>query len=123
MRQYIFVTVICFFLSADVIGQTVSEGRRNISFNSGWLFSKGTENAVTPDKTSLGWQAVQLPHTWNDKDVLADGERGYYRGIGWYKKNFHFYPEEGKKYFLRFEGVNQIAEVFVNGQPAGKHIG
>lgn len=123
MRQFIFIFVICFSLGMDVIGQTVGEGRQKISFNSGWLFSKGDVDAFLPDKVTLGWQSVQFPHTWNDKDVLADGERGYYRGIGWYKKNFYLYPEEGKRYFLRFEGVNQEAEIFVNGETAGKHIG
>lgn len=29
----------------------------------------------------------------------------------------------GRRYFLRFEGVNQTAEVFVNGKPAGEHTG
>lgn len=123
IRQFIFIFVICFSLGMDVIGQTTGEGRQKISFNSGWLFSKGDVDAFLPDKVTLGWQPVQFPHTWNDKDVLADGERGYYRGIGWYKKNFYLYPEEEKRYFLRFEGVNQEAEIFVNGETAGKHIG
>lgn len=123
MRQLILIVVICLSLGVDVVGQTVGEGRQKISFNSGWLFSKGDKDASLPDKVTLGWQSVQFPHTWNDKDVLADGERGYYRGIGWYKKNFNLQPEEGRRYFLRFEGVNQEAEIFVNGKSAGKHIG
>lgn len=123
MRQFIFIFGICFSLVTNVVGQTVVEGRQKISFNSGWLFSKGDTDTSLPDRVTLGWQSVQFPHTWNDKDVLADGERGYYRGIGWYKKNFRLQPEEGKKYFLRFEGVNQEAEIFVNGKIAGKHIG
>lgn len=55
--------------------------------------------------------------------MLADGQRGYYRGVGWYKKRFRLVPEGGRRYFLRFEGVNQTAEVFVNGKPAGEHTG
>lgn len=104
-------------------GQSTDGGRCQISFNSGWLFSKNEADAALPDRTTAGWQAVQLPHTWNDKDVLADGQRGYYRGVGWYKKRFRLVPEKGKRYFLRFEGVNQTAEVFVNGKPAGEHTG
>ncbi|RNC63654.1 glycoside hydrolase family 2 TIM barrel-domain containing protein [Proteiniphilum sp. X52] len=122
-RQCVFIFGICFSLVTNIVGQTAVEGRQKISFNSGWLFSKGDRDASLPDRATLGWQSVQFPHTWNDKDVLADGERGYYRGIGWYKKNFRLQPEEGKKYFLRFEGVNQEAEIFVNGKAAGKHIG
>lgn len=104
-------------------GQSADGGRCQISFNSGWLFSKNGADAALPDRTTAGWQAVQLPHTWNDKDVLADGQRGYYRGVGWYKKRFRLVPEGGRRYFLRFEGVNQTAEVFVNGKPAGEHTG
>lgn len=104
-------------------GQSTDGGRCQISFNSGWLFSKNEADAALPDRTTAGWQAVQLPHTWNDKDVLADGQRGYYRGVGWYKKRFRLVPEGGRRYFLRFEGVNQTAEVFVNGKPAGEHTG
>ena len=74
-------------------GQSVDGGRCQISFNSGWLFSKNETDAVLPDRTTAGWQAVQLPHTWDDKDVLADGQRGYYRGVGWYKKRFCLVPE------------------------------
>lgn len=112
------------FLFTDAVAQNSTQGRNIVSFNSGWFFHKGDNlNVVSVDFDFLHWQSVQLPHTWNDKDVLADGERGYYRGISWYKKNFDLTPQKDKEYFLRFEGVNQIAEVYVNGKKAGKHIG
>lgn len=125
MKRYVYMFVaILWSCHFAVSAQTRKEGRSKISFNSGWLFKKdGAINAVAPNAETLNWQAVQLPHTWNDKDVLADGKRGYYQGVGWYKKNFQLYPEAGKRYFLQFEGANQVTEVFVNGQSAGKHIG
>ncbi len=123
MRNFLFLLIFVTLTSADVFSQQAQQGRSKISFNSGWLFSKDAADAISPDKTSLNWQAVQLPHTWNDTDVLADGKRGYYQGAAWYKKNFSLTPQANKRYFLRFEGANQIAEVFVNGKPAGKHIG
>lgn len=119
----LFALIYCLPDVASLAGQSADGGRCQISFNSGWLFSKNEADAVLPDRTTAGWQVVQLPHTWNDKDVLADGQRGYYRGVGWYKKRFHLVPEGGRRYFLRFEGVNQTAEVFVNGKPAGEHTG
>jgi beta-galactosidase len=66
---------------------------------------------------------INLPHSWNDKDVLDD-EPGYYRGIGWYKKNLYVDSSfANKNIFLHFEGVNQEASVFVNGKLAGIHLG
>lgn len=124
MRKHICIVVILLLCYGVIDAQNHKEGRSKISFNSGWLFFKGNvENTVLPNTQTSNWQTVQLPHTWNDKDVLADGQRGYYRGIGWYKKNFVLNPDAEKRYFLQFEGANQVTEVFVNGKFAGKHIG
>ncbi len=106
------------------MGQAEQGGRTSITLNSGWQFAKGdSASVVHPNKRTLNWQTVELPHTWNDKDVLADERRGYYQGIAWYKRWFSLLPETGKRYFLRFEGANQVTEVHVNGKFAGKHIG
>ncbi|MDO4228689.1 MAG: glycoside hydrolase family 2 TIM barrel-domain containing protein [Capnocytophaga sp.] len=124
MRKYIYISTIVILMFGFANAQVTQQGRSKISFNSGWLFMKDSiGDAITPNMATLNWQVVQLPHTWNDKDVLADGKRGYYRNIGWYKKNFRLKPEENKQYYLQFEGANQVAEVFVNGKSAGKHIG
>ena len=64
-----------------------------------------------------------LPHTWNAQDVMDD-EPGYYRGDGWYKKTIYVPANwKEKEVYLYFEGAAQVAEVFVNGKPVGKHIG
>lgn len=98
--------------------------RNSVAFNSGWFFHQGDLAEAASENTNYThWQAVLLPHTWNDKDVLADNKRGYYRGVGWYKRAFNLSPDSAKRYFLRFEGVNQECEVYVNGQLAGSHIG
>lgn len=118
------VMVILFSYKFTLEAQVRSVGRSKVSFDSGWLFQKDSVgDAILPNKDSFKWQSVQLPHTWNDKDVLADGKRGYYRGIAWYKKSFRLVPESERQYFLQFEGSNQVTEVFVNGKFAGKHIG
>lgn len=118
------VMVILFSYKFTLEAQVRSVGRSKVSFDSGWLFQKDSVgDAILPNADSFKWQSVQLPHTWNDKDVLADGKRGYYRGIAWYKKSFRLVPESERQYFLQFEGSNQVTEVFVNGKFAGKHIG
>ncbi len=67
--------------------------------------------------------AVAIPHTWNAQDALS-GKIDYKRGIGNYERKLHIAPEwEGKRLFLRFEGVNSIANVFINGKHIGEHRG
>lgn len=93
---------------------TASAGRLTYSINEHWQFKKGKETS---------WEFVNLPHTWNTADV-ADEAKGYYRGIGFYKKEL--LPDKsasGKQVYIYFEGVNQVAELFVNGKSAGNHIG
>ncbi|WP_255317895.1 glycoside hydrolase family 2 TIM barrel-domain containing protein [Capnocytophaga cynodegmi] len=125
MKRYVcMVMLILFSYKFTLEAQVRSVGRSKVSFDSGWLFQKDSiGDAILPNVDSFNWQPVQLPHTWNDKDVLADGKRGYYRGIAWYKKSFRLVPESERQYFLQFEGSNQVTEVFVNGKFAGKHIG
>ena len=68
-------------------------------------------------------QPVMLPHTWNAQDALS-GKLDYKRGIGNYEKKLLIRNEwKGKRLFLRFEGVNSIANVFINGQHIGEHRG
>jgi len=88
-------------------------GRKTISLNDQWEFNK--ENGPV--------EKVNIPHTWNDKDVLDDVP-GYYRGLGIYKRKLKLDERtKGKDIFLVFNGVAQEAEVLVNGKSAGKHIG
>jgi len=69
------------------------------------------------------WEDVNLPDTWNAEDVMDDTP-GYYRGIGWYQKEI-FIPSswQKKQVYIHFEGVGQVAEVFVNNKSVGSHIG
>ena len=84
--------------------------------NSGWQFVLG-------DKTSENWQTVNIPHTWN-KDDAFDDEKGYHRGVGWYKKQLFFSAESSKlEHYLHFKGVNQETDVYVNGHHIGNHKG
>lgn len=66
---------------------------------------------------------VIVPHTWNAQDALS-GKTDYKRGIGNYEQKLYIQPQwKGKRLFLRFEGVNSIANVFVNGKHLGEHRG
>jgi len=93
------------------------------TINSNWEFHKGDIPGL-PDKKgdNVKWEKISLPHSWNTTDVNQD--TGYYRGIGWYKKTIYAPASwQTKSIYLYFEGANQVAEVYVNGKLAGKHIG
>jgi beta-galactosidase len=101
-----------------------SLGRQSVSFNKSWLFSKDSSaNPSLSASSRLTWTKVSLPHTWNSKDVMDD-QPGYYRGVGWYKNSFASVALPGsKRVYMCFNGVNQEAEVYINGKLAGKHAG
>jgi len=107
------VSVVLFMLW----GMSIFAQRQDILLNNDWNFrfshqvQKGTE------------VRVDLPHTWNAQDALS-GKMDYKRGIGNYEKNLFIRSEwKGKRLFIRFEGVNNIADVFVNRRHIGGHRG
>ena len=91
--------------------------RKDILLNKNWKFRFSHQ----VDKNSS--RRVDLPHTWNTEDALS-GKTDYTRGIGNYEKSLYIEPEwEGKRLFLRFEGANSVANVFVNHRHVGEHRG
>ena len=110
--------------TTDVFSQDFLGHRDNFKLVD-WKFYKGDiHSAESGDKISeQEWQDVTIPHTWNAKDVLTDGDHCY-QGIGWYRSSFNLPSEQkGKRYFIRFEGVCLVADVFVNGVYIGRHKG
>jgi beta-galactosidase len=110
--------------------------------NTGWSFHKGSldpaqATASTPPDT-IQWQQISLPHTWNAQDG-QDGGGNYFRGDGWYRRTVSIKPEmlappapnvpggriqtRPRKVFLKFEGANRRADVYLNGQLVGSHAG
>ena len=101
----------CIFIALNTNGQQA--GRSVISLNDQWEFQKQSGPV----------ERVNLPHTWNSKDVLDDAP-GYYRDLGVYKRKLKLdSTTKGKEIYLVFNGAAQEAEILVNGQSAAKHIG
>jgi len=110
---------ICFSLLL-ILFSANAQDRISSSINSNWQFCKGDTSKATSSKK---WSLVSIPHTWNSEDV-NDEEPGYYRGEGWYKKSIIIPTSwKEKEVYLYFEGVGQVAEVYLNGKFVGKHIG
>ncbi len=101
-----------------------AEPRLRYTINDGWRFSPGgIAFGERPQTRSEGWEPVTIPHTWNATDWLDDVQ-GYRRGIAWYHRPLVLDSSlAGKRLFLQFEGVNQTADVYVNGSYVGSHRG
>lgn len=92
---------------------------------------------IKEDAFALDWnppgelRSIRLPHdamieARHHKECLNHGNTGYYDGGNYHYAKYLTVPEgeNGKKYFLKFEGVYQNSSVYVNHQPAGgRHSG
>ena len=98
-------------------GVAISGSAREIySLNNDWKFFYMDENS------SDNAREVTLPHTWN-LDAFVDN--GAYRQTTANYQRTLFIPNEWKekRLFVRFHGVQNVADVFVNGRHVGAHQG
>ena len=95
---------------------STASAREIYSLNSGWKFFYAEENS------SDNAREIALPHTWNLDAFVGNGT--YLQTSANYQRTL-FVPAEwkGKRLFLRFHGVQSVADVFVNGRHIGEHYG
>ncbi len=109
MKRYI-------LLLLAVVAVFSAEAREIYSLNNEWRFFFKNEN------TGDGARYVTIPHTWN-LDALT-GTRAYTQTIGNYLRDLYIPAEwSDKRLFLRFHGVQSVADVFINGEHIGEHRG
>ena len=106
--------------SAD--NDDVANASGSFALEEGWLFAYDANASMLPSALTIpdsGWMKAEVPHTWQ---AMA-GDPGYV-GVAWYKLEFGA-PREWAEQFVRieFEAVTHTAHVFLNGKPAGEHIG
>ena len=99
------------------LGVVASGSAREIySLNSGWKFFYMEENS------SDNAREVTIPHTWNLDAFVGNGS--YRQTSANYLRNLYIPSEwQGKRLFLRFRGVQSVADVFINGRHVGDHYG
>src|SRR5262249_28330696 len=117
-----------FFTGVLTLVLPASAQRVTLNFNPDWKFIKadpaGAQAVVFND---AGWTNVSAPHTYNDTDTFDDwsirghhGEQNQWGGRTWYRKAFYAPPFfQGKKVYVEFEAVRQVAEVYLNGKLLG----
>ncbi len=110
MKKILVILMLC-------IGVAFSASAREIySLNSGWKFFYTEENS------SDNAREIALPHTWNIDAFVGDG--AYRQTSANYQRTLAVPSEwKGKRLFLRFYGVQSVADVFVNGRHVGDHYG
>ena len=95
-----------------------ARSRTDILLNDGW-----TIRSIFRTQRGTKGVPVTLPHTWNAEYEEGRSDR-YERGTYVYTRNLEI-PEDfaANRYFLYFEGVNSVADVFVQHRSAGSHKG
>lgn len=97
--------------------------RAKTNINNDWQYLEQPTNDVTIALDMEGWEAIDLPHSWNALDA-TDLDPGYRRDASWYQKELVMDDYNSNAiYELYFEGVNIKSEVYVNGTKVGGHTG
>src|ERR1700722_158719 len=105
------------------------EARVTVDLRHGWRFRQGDDLSDVPGAAfdDSQWSRVELPHTWNrlgNEGTERSALTNAVQGVGWYRLRFRAPPSRtAKHYFLQFDGVGAIADVWMNGHYLGKHAG
>jgi len=106
--------------------------------------------AIMPDESDDKWHVLEVPNFWNPIHVWLHGEKyntgskgvsdNYFQkeaarceaytfdykntSVGWYRQWIDLPKNiKNKNIQLSFDAVSKVAEVYINGQKAGSHIG
>jgi beta-galactosidase len=104
------------------------EARRIIPLNSDWRFLPGPAPAAVTAASfdDRAWQSITVPHTWNrlgEYQTTRSPATDNRQGLGWYRLRFTPALARGERAFLQFDGVGNLAEVWLNGRKIGEHAG
>ena len=124
------IAVISSLLCALSTSAQVPGARIDLSLNNNWQSIANDTNQHAydgfeePSFNTAAWQPVNVPHNWDAYEGYRRFHHGNRHGYAWYRKTFTVArKEQGKRYFLWFEGVGSFATVWVNGKKAGAHAG
>lgn len=106
---------LCMFFFARGLTQPVS-------LNSAWEFIQDDKLTIAGAAEVKQWENINLPHTWNRLDAYDEAD-GYKQGVGWYRKRLFFSRSGRDQVLLKFEGANEHAIVYLNGEKVTEHLG
>jgi beta-galactosidase len=115
----------CWLSSLSLHAQAagVAAARAKYNFNPEWRVlvgdPAGAEKASFEDKA---WKRVTLPYAWNEDEAFKKDIKDLSTGVAWYRKHFRLPAgATGQRVVIEFEGVRQLGEFYLNGQPLGRH--
>jgi hypothetical protein len=120
IRNCFAIAVLLVTVSSEGFGESAL--RQMLNFNRDWNFQLGDfPDASASTFDDVKWDSVGLPHSFSEPYFASSK---FYVGYGWYRKHFAV-PKawRGKHINLEFDGVFQVAEIFVNGRRIGEHKG
>jgi len=110
-------------LLAGVCMMTATPSPSRISLDGEWLFTADSgrvgvgQKWFRPEMKRTSWQKVVTPDFWEAYPGLAS-----YDGWGWFVKSFTL-ESVTTPLSIHFAGVDDDAEVWINGKPVGEHTG
>ncbi|MEP7184288.1 MAG: sugar-binding domain-containing protein, partial [Rhodanobacter sp.] len=104
------------------------DGRSVLPLSDGWHFrytrTSGDAKAMTA--TTLddsSWQKISLPHTWNhfgEYRLTRSADIDSEQGVGWYRLKLAGSSIPARqRHYLQFDGVGNVADVWVNAVHVG----
>ena len=106
-----------------------ADTRRRVSrLDAGWKFLReDPDGAYDPVLDDSRWESVGLPHSART-EALVTGPPGspgaQWQGVCWYRRRLRLGPGAGDgEVMLRFEGAMNVADVWLDGERIGGHLG
>ena len=136
MKTFNILIVFFLFISpinAQSDNQLFKRIEKNI--NTGWTFNYFPDETNDKGYESIGyndsrWPVTGLPHTWVLYEITGSlfpyncnksPDPYWWSGLGWYRKHFIIKKEySGKKFFIRFSGIQDKCKVWINGRFLGE---
>jgi beta-galactosidase len=106
----------------------LAAGPSRLDLKPGWQFLRGdAEGAESFAFDDGAWSEATLPHTARVESLVtgAPGSDTFqWQGTCWYRRRFSLSPQTaGRKVFLNFDGAMNVADVWLNGEHLGRHMG
>lgn len=120
--NYLFLALFITLYSC-VTAENEKSDRIKTNINREWrfTFSEQDDDFSKERTASQSWERVGLPHTFSLPYFRSES---FYEGYGWYQKTLHIDENWlNKNIYLEFDGVFQVAEIFINGEKVGEHKG
>jgi hypothetical protein len=107
---------------AAILSLPISGQRTSTLINGDWQYRQGdVKDGAKVDNDCRDWELIGIPHTMSLPYFEA---KQFYMGYGWYRHHFQLSSFDGdRRVSLEFDGVFQDAEIYVNEQFCGRHIG